>query len=160
MTNDAVTISNRDELLHALGVLLQQDAYRLDFFTWRMLPGMLDEQHTLEEMRQTAIKHRHSLIRLLTTDSKSACQDHHKMIPLIHKLPSKIQARQPDRQLELPDSYFVIADSCHLLQWSDDKRPEGKLHLNNKKLASIWQEKFDHLWEKSHPDKNLRQLAI
>ncbi len=145
------------EIRQQLAQCLQQARWQVDILAEDLLPGMLDQPAIIESLQQIATRGQHSRIRLLNRNTEIIARNGHRLIPLIQRLPSIIQARlsAPDRCVQ--PLWLILTDQQRLLLQKDENAP---LHMAGEREATLWQERFNECWEHAQPDPWLRRISL
>ena len=97
------------------------------------------------------------MTRILVTSSSRIAPQHHALVALAQRLPSRVQLRQVADDT-LPHWRMVLVDYRHRLQL--DERLQGYLNWNDIPYAKQYSEEADRSWERARPVAELRQLIL
>ena len=133
---------------------------RLLLHTRDLEPVIFDRQAFLDAVRDMIQGYRHSCLHILLQDGRSAVQNGNRLIELSRRLGSRIQIRRPPAEYLNACETFLLADSCGYLNRPLYSRYEGTASFNNPATAQRLQRYFMQVWERSHPDAEMRRLHL
>lgn len=141
--------------------LLRDARHGITLYTRDLDPGLLDQAPILEALRTLAVRGRGAQLRLLVQQPDAALRDGHLMLPLIQRLPSVIQLRQPveDADLHYP-SAFLLNDRGGYLLRALASRHEAMGNTFAPGRAAQLAAYFDQVWARSQPLRELQPLQL
>ncbi len=151
--------SSADNRAAALA-LARQARSTLDIFTPNLEKALYDTPAFIEAVKQLALRHARSHIRILVQDASHAVKNGHRLIYLAQRLPSKITLRTPNADYKAQRQCFLIADGIGLLRRIDADRYEGVLNFKSPMEAKEYAKFFGEVWLHSEIDPYLRRLNI
>jgi hypothetical protein len=157
----AKPLTDRQECSAAIRQLVEQAELNIAIFTQQLEPLLYNHQDICEQISQLARKNRHSMIRIIAQQTRSAASEGHCLIQLAQKLSSYIQIRTPTTpELKRFSQSWLIIDNHSICEITNPERYEGKLVQDSKLYVSKQLEFFDQAWENSEPDMHTRRLHI
>ena len=161
MEDTSVTaLDSRDDCVSAVAKLVDAADLHIAMFTQRLEPLLYNHREICESISRLARKNRHSRIRIIAQDTRSAAEGH-CLMTLAQQLSSSIQIRIPaSRELQRFEKSLLIIDDHSMAVIDDPERYEGKLIENNRLHIKTELAFFDDAWENSLPDPNSRRLHI
>ncbi|MEW5757214.1 MAG: hypothetical protein AB1810_13015 [Pseudomonadota bacterium] len=151
--------SSEDNRAAALA-LASQARLTLDIFTPDLEKPLYDTPEFLQAVKQLAIRHARTRIRILVQDATHAVKNGHRLIYLAQRLSSKITLRTPSAEYKPQRQCFLIADGIGLMRRIDAERYEGALNFKAPMEAKEYEKFFDEVWLHSEIDPYLRRLHI
>ena len=103
---------------------------------------------------------RNSNIRLLINDSKAIVKRGHRLLDISRRLSSSVKIQLISEHPELITDNFVIRDNDGIVYKPNDKKRLGFYEPHSKAACQQPIEQFDLLWERSQPDRELRELRL
>jgi hypothetical protein len=99
-------------------------------------------------------------VRVIVMDSTPIAGSGHRMIPLVQRLSSYIEIRNPGRQHASYNSAFLLADRVGSIYRSLADRFEGVVNFGDRRAAQGLSDLFEEMWPLAVPDPNIRRLNI
>ncbi|PUE02703.1 MAG: acyltransferase [Candidatus Sedimenticola endophacoides] len=159
-THDRTPLSGRDQFALACECLTSQSRRRLTIFTFDLDPPLYDREPFAEALRRLALEGRESRIQILLQENLKVQQNGHRLLNLARRLPSRIEIRRPiNDYIDFPEN-FLIADTVGYVHRSRFPDYQGVIDFNDPLRAIRLQELFDHIWERSEQDIELRQFSL
>ncbi len=150
-----------DETRLACAELAGQARHQLRLFSHRLASELFDQAAFIEALRQLATERPRSRIRLLFSESDALTSSGHRLPRLAQRLPSRLQLQRVDEEYRDEADNFLLADEAgclYLADWRDNAR--ARVNFNDRLRARELGERFETLWEHSHPDPALRRLPL
>lgn len=100
-------------------------------------------------------------MRILLQQSRQAMAGGHRLVELIRRVQSRIEARQllPEHRHMPPEEYLIV-DQRHLLHRAGVQVLEARLLTDAPAAVRQPLENFEQLWEESPPARELSELKI
>ena len=155
-----IALLDRADNRRASTLLAAQARLSLELYTRDLDPLLFDTGDFLDAVRQLALNGRRSLIRVLLQDSTLAIKRGHGIVRLAQRLSSFIEIRQPHTDYRDFNQAFLLADRRGYIHRLHADRYQGSADFNGPLKARELGNFFDEVWEKSHPDPELRQFHI
>ena len=154
-------LSDKGECKDAVASMIQQAERHVALFTQQLEPLLYNHSEVCDVLSRLARKNKLSTIRILTLNSRNVLSEGHCLITLAQRLSSFIQIRNPQTpELQRFNESWLIVDDHSMCRITNPDRYEGKLIENNRLEIRSQLELFNHAWENSSPDPNVRQLNI
>jgi hypothetical protein len=154
-------LTDRQECSEAIHELVAQAELNVAIFSQQLEPLLYNHQDICQRLSELARKNRHSMIRIIAQQTRSAASEGHCLIQLAQKLSSYVQIRTPATpELKRFSQSWLIIDDHSICEINNPDRYEGKLIQNNKLHISQQLEFFNQAWENSEPDIYSRRLHI
>jgi hypothetical protein len=154
------TLNSREACAEAVARLVAAAEHKIALFSQNLEPLLYNHQALCDDISALARKNRHSSIRIIAQDTRSAA-DGHCLVHLAQKLSSSIQIRVPATQeIQHYSKSLLIIDDHSMVLIDNPERYEGSLIENNRLHVRTKLEFFDHAWDNSLPDTNTRRLHI
>ena len=141
--------------------LLHDARHGITLYTRDLDPGLLDQAPVLEALRALAVRGRGTQLRMLVQQPDAALRDGHRLLPLIQRLPSAIQLRQPveDADLHYPSAFLLNDRGGYLLRALASRHVAvGNTFAPGRaaQLAAY----FDQVWNRAQALRELRILQL
>lgn len=140
--------------------LLQQAQRSVCILSDELEPWLYDQAPISQACRDFLLRSSKVQLRILLRDSSRIIQDGHQLIELARRLPSNCQIRKINPDRASPEEGFVIADDRGLLIYPDAFQPVGYSLYNDPGRSRQHQALFDHAWDYSLYDSNLRSMPL
>ena len=145
----------------ALLDLLRGARHRLWIYSRDLDPTLLNAPEPLEEMRRIGLSGRGAEIRLLLQDPAAAQQARAPLIPLLQRMSSVVQVRQPVDDVDLQyASAFVLSDVGGYLFRPLASRFEGYMSPHGAGRHRQLLDYFRQVWERSVLADELRVMRL
>lgn len=99
-------------------------------------------------------------MRILVRDVSRAVKDGHRLLALSRRLSSNLSIRKLHPDYPVDDVAFLLADDCGLLLRSDPTQAAGLALYNDPQRVRLRQSQFDHAWQTSLTDPDLRSFLL
>jgi hypothetical protein len=99
-------------------------------------------------------------IRIVLHDPAPLERDMPRLVQLIARFSHAIELRQsPDNMRHLADTH-LLADSCHGVRRFHVDQPRSAIILDDRTYIHPWQQRFEELWQLSHPCLRLNTTGL
>ena len=158
-TAGEIRLARRDEVAAAARLLISQARRSLHIFSFDLEPAIYDQPEIIHGLSELARSSPRVEVRILIQDSGRIVRDGHRLIPVIQRLPSRIEVRRLHLESgPLPEDYLV-ADADGYLHRRQGDLYDGTTDFHAPLRAAELVKRFMGLWESSQPDPNLRRLS-
>ncbi len=155
------TLTGKQDCSAAISSVIELAEQHIAIFSQNLEPVLYNSPQICDQISALARKHRHSSIRIIVQDSRSAVADGHCLIQLAQRLSSSIQIRIPaTAELGRFAQSWLIIDNHSICQIDNLERYEGSLIENNRLHVKPKLDFFNLAWESCLPDPNSRRLHI
>ena len=145
----------------ALARALSRQAQRsIAIYTRELEQRIYDDGELLKALRNTAVAHPQSRVRVLIRDSERAVKYGHRLIELARHLSTHIEVRRPHADCPTENEAFLIADDTGFFHRPLADRYEGEASFHDPKRARELLDAFEAMWARSAPDLEFRRLYI
>lgn len=159
-THGRIALHYKEEHRLACQRMAEQAVRRLDILTYDLDPALYDQPPFLEAVKQLALNHRLSLIRILLQDSARVQHHGHRLTELARRLPSKIEIRRPHPDAIDHAENFLIADETGFVHRSLYSQYDGEADFNDRLASRELSRFFIQLWNRSEQETSLRRLSL
>jgi len=159
-TRGDIEISNAEENRIAALQLVSQARHTLCIYSRHLDATIYSTGPFAEAVTQLAIRSRHSQVRILVQDSTPLVQQGHRLVELSYRLSSRVQIRKPAEEFKEYNEAFLIVDEQGLLHRRHADRYEAIVNFCAAGAAAPLLKYFNHVWNMSEPDPNLRRLDL
>jgi hypothetical protein len=132
----------------------------MEIISHELDPAVYDSAEFVEAAKDLALRHYMARIRILVFDPLTIVRHGHRMIDLMHNLPTFIEFRKPGFEYDGFNESLFIADSTGYIVRTTAGRYEGNLNFNDRRAAGILRRKFEEMWERSRQDANLKRVSL
>jgi predicted GNAT family N-acyltransferase len=105
-------------------------------------------------------KAREARVRILINDSEQIVKRGHRLLNLSRRLSSSVTIHKLGTHPEISGDTYVVRDTDGIIYKPEEPERPGFYEPDSRASCKSFIEKFDLLWEKSHPDPELRQLSL
>lgn len=153
-------LKTRVEIRDAGIAVAEQARRELILFGRTVEPDLYDVQRFFDAVRRLALARRDVPIRLLLADPRTSHQTGQRLTGLAQHLTSRVAIRRlGDDFLERPDA-FLIGDETAYVRRALADASEGIADLQGRREARRLRSEFEHMWEHSDVDPELRRLYL
>lgn len=155
-----IVVSTRAEVIEAVRMLACQARRCLHVFSFDLEPAVYDQLKFIDCVSELARSSPRAEIRIIIQDSGRIVRDGHRLIPLIHRLPSRLSIRRLNVEAgPLPEAW-IAADEDGYLYRPNGEFYEGVADFHCPLRVAELVNRFKDLWEQSHLDPELRRLSV
>lgn len=147
--------------IRAAGIRMAAQARRgLCLLTRDLDPVLYDDPEFVAAVRRLAVHRRDLPVRILVFDAAPVVQHGHRLLPLVHRLTSRIEVRcVAEAQRERLDAFLVADEAGFILRRQADvylATADFHAPLEARRL----QAEFLSMWEQAEPSLELRRLHL
>lgn len=121
---------------------------------------LFDDEQVVDALSRFVRSGPPARVRVLIHSSSAIVSRGHRLLELARRLPSKVEIRLVPGELAEDQHCVVTADERAFLLLPDSREYQGFSNGYDPVEASRLVERFDHLWERSHRDPELRTLSL
>ena len=132
----------------------------LVLFSRDLEPLLYDQQDFITVVQALATRSRMSRIRIVSVDPGPAIRAGHRLVHLVQRFSSYMEARRASRDHQELTETFLVADDVALLYRPLVTRYEGYSDVHAPMEARQKLQLFDDIWEQAEPDPEFRRLGI
>ncbi len=99
-------------------------------------------------------------IELLLDETGEVARDHPRLMQLVRDFGHVLEIRQADPELARPDKAFILADRNAILVRADKVVLRGILHLDDVPAATLLNQEFDAMWQRSQSRVTATPLGL
>ncbi len=122
--------------------------------------ALFDDEHVVSALSAFVRHGPPAHMRVLIHSASAIVSRGHRVVELARRLVSKIDIRQVPAELAQDRHTFVVADTTAFFLMPDFTDYQGFSNIYDPVEASQLAERFDHLWERSQENPELRTLRI
>ncbi len=119
-----------------------------------------DDAVLAEMLSALARRHRATDIRLLIHEDRPLVERRHRLVELMHRLPSSISLRLVNTGYPSEDAAFTLVDDCGVLYRHDAGEPAGFARFRADGRVKVLGETFQRMWDYGRPSLELRRLPL
>lgn len=149
------------DAIRAAGIRMAAQARReICLLTRDLDPFLYDNPEFIAAVRHLAL-HRHDLpVRILVFDASPVVRDGHRLLPLVHRLTSRIAVRcVAEEQSERIDAFLVADEAGYILRPQADAY-RATADFQAPLVARRLHAEFLSLWERAEPSPELQRLHL
>lgn len=132
----------------------------LVLFSRDLEPLLYDQQGFIEVVQALATRSRMSRIRIVSIDPGPAIRAGHRLVHLVQRFSSYMEARRASRDHQELIDTFLVADDVALLYRPLVTRYEGYYDVHAPMEARQKLRVFEDIWQQAEPDPEFRRLGI
>ncbi len=155
-----IELSTSEEHREVALALASQATRSVDIVSRHLDPAVYDQAPLIEAIKQMALNHRRSQVRILVKDLQPILTGGHRLAALASRLSSFLDIRVPAVQHKDFNEAFMIVDETGFIHLELADRYEGIANFADRGNAGELRRKFEEMWAVATPDPNLRQMRI
>lgn len=134
---------------------------RLHILTKNLDPILFSDDEVCSLISQLARRHPQVEIRIMVKETQALNTQHHKLVTLYQRLPSKIEMRKLLVQPDNENQEYVIVDGRQVLLQHEASHYDGFCNTDDAPQAKSLLEEFNQLWLSQTAEiKELRPLSL
>jgi hypothetical protein len=144
-------LTSETEYRQACNAILHRAEHEILIFDRDLAALRFEKDGRLESMANFLQADGLRRIRMVLHDPDSLERNAPRLIRLIMRMSHVIDVRQsPESLRHLTDTHF-LADNAHGVRRFHVDQPRSALILNDRTYIDPWQQRFEELWQLSHP---------
>lgn len=144
-----------------LQLILKASHRRLHILSKNLDPFLFADEKTCNLISRLARRHPQIEIKIMVKETQLLIGQHHKLVSLYQRLPSKIALRKLLEEPNNVNQSYVIVDGRQLLLQHNDGDYDGFCNIDDAPQAKSLLEEFHHLWETQTAEiTELRPLSL
>ena len=159
-TSPDIILESKEDNYAAVLALTGQARRSIHLFSPDLDSEVFNKHEITEQLKNLAVKDRHTIIKILIHDSRKIVLNGHQFIELARLLSSSIEIRKIPVELRAHSETFLIVDETGLLYRTQSDRYEGLLKFDDRRQCRHLLDFFNKSWEHSTPDPELKRLYI
>lgn len=155
-----VTLTGQEGIRELSQRLVEQARRELLIFSADLDPDYYDQPPFIEALRRLCLGSPHQAVRILLTDPRLVVLKGHRLIDLARQLTSRVAIRRLGEDFKDRQDAFLIADGrgyC-LRRLAGAREAVGT--LDGPREARLLRAEFEHMWDHSDADSELRRLYL
>ncbi len=159
VNNERHMLYGYDEIKDESIAMATQAKRQICIFTQQLEHRIYANQDFVKAVKQLAIRHPKTIIRILLRDNTAARKKGHRLIYLAQHLSSSFQIKKIHPEFAEVIRGFMLVDQVGYVfrpRWYDPKTAFSS--FNDPLSVKEYQYQFDKIWGKSELDRELRQL--
>jgi len=153
-------LEGKEEFAQAVVRVSAKASRGIAIFTPDLETGVYDTPRFLENVKRLVLSRSHARIRVLISDPTRVIKSVNRFVNFGRRLSTFIEFRQLTPEMPVREDAFFLADDCALVYRARAERWEGIADTDERRLARMYLEQFDHMWQLAEPALELRQLKI
>lgn len=159
-TDDTVYIETSEDHRAATLQMAWQCRRSMEIISHRLDPAVYDTPEFIEATKRLILQHYQVRIRILVFEPVTIVRYGHRLVDLMHNLPTYIEFRKPGFEYDGFNEAVFIADSTGYVLRTTAERYEGTLNFNDRRGSTILRRKFEEMWQRSRQDPNLKRISL
>lgn len=153
-------LTTGSDMTALLRTLAWQCRRRIWLYDDQLDPGRYDDALLAQRLSVLARDSHRADIRLMIHDDRPLVRRPHRLIQLMHRLPSRIQLRLVNKAYPSGDCPFVVGDDHGLLYRHEFGSHQGFASLSAPTRVKPLEEAFERQWQVARRSLELRQLPL
>ena len=158
--DESLTVETSEEHREATLKMSQQASRSIEIISHALDPQIYDTPDFIEALKQLVLKHYMVRVRILVFDPVTIVRHGHRMIDLMHNLPTYIEFRKPGFEYDGFSESVFIADATGYVLRTTPERYDGTVNFNDRRGSTLLRRKFEEMWERSRQDPNLKRISL
>ncbi len=159
-TAELQRFNNPDQTRAHLLAFLRQAHRSLCIYTPDLEPWLYNHSLIQDACTTFLLGHPQNRLRILLRDSTKAVKQGHRLLALSRRLSSNLHIRKLHPDYPVEEIAFVLTDDRGLLIRPEPDQYAGYALYNDPGRTRLRQSQFDHAWESSIPDPDLRSFLL
>jgi hypothetical protein len=160
MDSPYTMLTSETEYRQACDTVLSRAQRELLIFDRDLVALQLDRKARLELLDGFLQADALRRIRIVIHDPTPIERDAPRLLQLIARFSHMVEGRQtPDNLRHLADTH-LLADGCHGVRRFHADQPRSAIILDDRAYIHPWQQRFEELWQLSHPCLRLNTTGL
>jgi len=159
-TTGPIHLGTRDDNRAAALRLVEQGERSLHLLTRNLDPVLYDNEPFIDAVRRLAIASPRTKVFILLQDPTEVVMRGHRIVELARRISSHIFINRTCEDDQAHTESFLIVDQVGLIYRPNSGRYEGTVDFHAPGQCRQLLKQFEHAWERSQPEPELRRLHI
>lgn len=155
-----IELAASEDQAGALCQLLRSGRHLVRIFSDQLDPNLFDHADIATELSRIARAGRQCEVRILIKDTEMLVKRAHRLAGLHQRLSSAVLLRKLTYCPELYPHNYVLVDDAGLFYIPNDEDKTCFSNAEDRAFVKHCAEQFDHLWERSTADPELRFMPM
>lgn len=158
--NHPETLNNHQQQAEAVEKLAATARKHILIFSHQLEPYLYNQQGFVSYCKTMVIRHPHSHIRLMIQNNEKLRGIEHRLLTLMHRLPSRITLKKCHQDYQDYPETFMLTDNSGIYLKRTPGRTNATMQMDNRRLNDEYSRLFTTIWDQSDFDATLRQLSL
>jgi predicted GNAT family N-acyltransferase len=155
-----VALEGRSSIRSAGVRMATQASREICLLTRDLDPSLYDDPEFVDALRRLAVRRRDLPIKILVFDDAAVARGGHRLLPLIHRLTSRIAVRKVGEvHRERIDAFLLVDEAGYILRPHADVY-QATADFGRSVEGRHLRAEFQQLWEQAEPCPDLRRLHL
>ena len=159
--NSSIALNSRSDCKEAAKTLILAATQRVYLATQNLESELYNDAEIYDHLTGLATTNRHTDIRIIAHNTRTAANVGHTLIHLAQRLPSFAQIRLTvtSEHRNFRESWLMV-DNSGYMRIRNPERFEGYYEKENRFECQSYVDDFIDMWEASDQDQNTRRLSL
>lgn len=140
--------------------LCGQARHRVQIYERQLDHDRYDDPLLAELLSDLARRHRATEVRILIHDDRPLVLRRHRLVELMHRLPSSISLRLVNNQYPAADGAFTLIDDSGVIYRHEADEAPGFARFRAGGRVKVLGESFQRMWDYARPSLELRRMPL
>lgn len=159
-STEPVALPDVDGFRAALKQLIVDTRRHLRIYSQVLARPLYNDSATVQLLSDFARSSRYARLQILITDSEPLLRRPHRILPLVHRLGSRIELRKIQATTEPVDWEFALGDDQRAMIRADREKWLGHYHRDNPVRTRQLRDVFEQSWLHARPDPELKRFLL
>lgn len=154
------TFDNEQTWLDLLRSLGAQAGQRIQIYDHHLLHDLYDDPVLADQLSAVARRHRMTEVQILIHDDRPLVERRHRLVELMHRLPSSISLKLVNTSYPSEDTAFTLVDDQGVLYRHEARNMSGFGRFSAAARVRVLRESFQRMWDYARPSLELRRMPL
>lgn len=156
----SIPLQTPAEQAAAIDYLSSLASRRIDIFSYQLEPEWYDKPAFIENCKAMLIRHPQCRMRIMIQNNENLKSMDHRLLPLLHRLPSRIELKRCHAdEADFRESFMLVDDSGIFLKRTPG-RTAAMATADQRRLSDEYQRFFQAAWDKGQRETSLQRLNL
>lgn len=154
------TFENEKIWVDLIRSLVAQARQRVRIYDHHLLHSLYDDPFLADQLSALARRNRKTGVQILIHDDRPLVERRHRLVELMHRLPSSITLKLVNTSYPSEDGAFVLVDGQGVLYRNQAREMSGFGRFRAAGRVRVLQESFQRMWDYGRTSLELRRMPL